>query len=201
MNFRVFSVGLLFVLSLLGGCTTSQKYSEFVQDITFSRLQTYSYAGVETDGARWKDAQVEVLNQLGDEVLSAEMDERGFRYAESGADFYVMTRWVKAVTLQDNYSKHSVGLSALRQDTHEQAGGLALRCRLSVEVYEGASGRLFWKKEMPDVFDAIDFTESRVRHALRRAIRGFPECVERDPNLPDLQNEIINSPSTELGLL
>lgn len=63
----------------------------------------------------------------------------------------------------------------------------ASRIHLFVEVYETSSGDLFWRKELPNIFDAVQLSEERVVESLKRAVKNFPERVAKDPNLPDIE--------------
>jgi len=45
---------------------------------------------------------------------------------------------------------------------------------------------MFWRKDLPNIFDAVQFTEERVVESLKRAIDNFPERVENDPSLPNI---------------
>jgi hypothetical protein len=63
----------------------------------------------------------------------------------------------------------------------------AVRFTVIVELYDAVTNDVFWRAEMPDVFDAIQFSESRVSESLLRAIQNFPKRIEKDPNLPNIE--------------
>ena len=63
----------------------------------------------------------------------------------------------------------------------------ASRLHLTVEIYESSTRNLFWRKDLPNIFDAVQLTEERVVESLRRAVENFPHRIEKDPNLPDIE--------------
>ncbi|MFT5623373.1 MAG: hypothetical protein ACI9FZ_001307, partial [Bacteroidia bacterium] len=63
----------------------------------------------------------------------------------------------------------------------------AVRVSLTVEIYNTTTNEIFWRAELPNIFDAIQYSEARVAQSLSRAIQQFPERIEKDPNLPNIE--------------
>lgn len=180
---------LLTVLSalLLGCVSNNSPHSEFVKTITFSSLNTFSYKHTLTAGMDFKKSEELFLEEHSEEILTAEFTARGFEQVDEGSDFFVVTKWRKAVSSYPDAFDHIDGPmdSMARRDNPSYR--FASRIHLFVEVYETSSGDLFWRKELPNVFDAVQLTEERVVESLKRAVKNFPERVAKDPNLPDIE--------------
>ena len=58
---------------------------------------------------------------------------------------------------------------------------------MTIELYKTETGQMFWRKDLPNLFDAIQLTEDRVSKSLQRGIENFPERIEKDPSLPDIE--------------
>jgi len=160
--------------------------SEFVRTVNFSDLQTYRYKHTLTSGLEWRDANRLVLEELSPEVVGKEMTRRGFEAVETGEDILVVVKWRKAASAyQSPFDSIDGPVASLGR--RESAPGFSSRISLVVELYEGPDSELFWRKELYNAFDAIQFTTSRITRTLQKALDNFPERVERDPNLPSIQ--------------
>ena len=186
---RFFIVSLLGVIAL-SGCATfepSRSAGDFVRSTNFSPLDTFSYKETLLSGTPLRDYQEAGLLEISEQVLSDELSARGFEAVESGADFYVVTKWRKAIGSYAGLFDSVDGPSATMNRNSYSASKTAVRFTLTVELYEAESGELFWRAELPNIFDAIQYTEARVEQSLVRAIQNFPQRVEKDPNLPNLE--------------
>jgi hypothetical protein len=56
-----------------------------------------------------------------------------------------------------------------------------------LEIYESGTGNLFWSKDLPNIFNALQLTEERVVDSLKLAIKNFPQHIEKDPNLLNIE--------------
>jgi hypothetical protein len=135
----------------------------------------------------WRGSEELITEDLSESVLSAELAARGFEQVDAGADFYVVSKWRKAISSYPGIFDHIDGPSAAINDHRNPSFRAAVRYTLIVEIYETDSNDLFWRAELPNIFDAIQYTETRVGASLKRAIRDFPNRVEKDPNLPSIE--------------
>lgn len=180
--------GLLAALLLLTtACETASasKNAEFVKTVNFSSLDTFEFKHTLISGMSFRESERMVLERLSESVLIDSLGARGFEAVDVDGDFVVVVKWRKAVSTFVNAFDPIDGPSAtLMRGTGNRSFA---RVSLIVELYESASGNLFWRKEMNNAFDAIQFTEDRIVRSLQRAIENFPERIEKDPNLPSLQ--------------
>ncbi|HKK17925.1 MAG TPA: hypothetical protein VJ952_04515 [Opitutales bacterium] len=178
---------ILLLPILLVGCVSSTQHSEFVKTITFSSLQTFSYQHTLITGMDFRESEEQLLEDLSEEVLTAEFTSRGFDRAEGDGDFFVVAKWRKAVSSYPDIFDSIDGPRDSLNRRDNPSYRFASRIHLTVEIYETATGELFWREDLPNIFDAVQFTEERVIESLRRAVEDFPERVEKDPNLPDIE--------------
>ena len=181
------AIPLLILSAIVAGCATNSPHAEFVKTITFSSLQTFSYKHTLVSGLDFRESEELLLEELSEETLISELAGRGFESRDADGDFYVVTKWKKAVSSYPGpFDSVDGPLESLdRRDNPSYR--FASRLHLTVEVYEASSRNLFWRKDLPNVFDAVQFTEDRIVESLRRAIKNFPERIEKDPNLPDIE--------------
>ena len=183
--------GLLLVALFpgLSGCqsTSASKYAEFVKTIHFSELDTFEYKHTLIAGMNFRESEEYLLEQLSEQVLSEALRERGFAHAPGAGDFFVVAKWRKAVSAVANAFEPIDG-PAVRMSRYRDAAQLySARVSVIVEIYAAPSGQLFWRKELPNAFDALQFTEDRVRRSLQQAIADFPQHVAKHPELPTIQ--------------
>ena len=183
MKSRIFLTSVLF----LGGCATTSTNSEFVNTITFSSLETFNYKHTLVTGMDFRKSEELFLEEVSEEVLVAEFKARGFEEVESGGDFFAVAKWKKAVSSYPDMFDSIDGPFDSMNRRDNPSYRFASRIHLTVEVYESSTGTLFWRKDLPNIFDAVQFTEERVVESLRRAVGNFPERVKKDPNLPDIE--------------
>lgn len=187
--YRFFLVSLLGVMAL-SGCRTFEPHrpaGDFVRSTNFSPLETFSYQATLVSSTPLRDDQEAGLLEISERVLSDELRARGFEAVESGGDFYVVTKWHQKVRSDAGVFDAMDGANATMTHGGYTPYQAAVRFTLAVELYESASGALFWRAELPNIFDAIQYSEARVAQSLVRAIQNFPQRVEKDPNLPNIE--------------
>ncbi len=183
--FRLLTV--ILSIALLAGCATNQPHSEFVRTVTFSSLQTFNYKHTLISGMDFRSSEEMLLEDLSEQTLVEAFKERGFQQIAENADFYVVAKWKKAVSSYPDMFDSVDGPVESMQRRDNPSYRFASRLHLTVEVYESSTRNLFWRKELPNIFDAVQLTEERVAESLRRAVENFPQRVEKDPNLPDIE--------------
>lgn len=179
---------LCLVIGLFAGCATPQPHSEFVKTVNFSSLDTFSYKHTMVTGMEFRDSEKRLLETLSEATISSELQALGFEAVgdRAEADFFAVVKWKKAVSSSVNAFQH---IDPYREvmARRETATQFASRIHLTLEIYETESGNLFWRKDLPNIFDALQLTEERVVDSLKRAIKNFPEHIEKDPNLPNIE--------------
>jgi len=177
---------LIFLSALLVGCVSNSPHSEFVKTITFSTLQSFSYKHTLVSGMDFRESEKQFLENLSETTLSSELAARGFEEVSTESDFFVVTKWKKAVSSYPDVFDHIDGARESLDRRDHPSYRFGSRLHLTVEVYESSTGNMFWRKDLPNIFDAVQFTEERVVESLKRAIDNFPERVENDPSLPNI---------------
>jgi len=188
-NIYRFSFVLILCALVLGGCGTfdqTRSAGDFVRSTDFSPLDTFTYRETILTGTALRESQELGLLEMSEQVLSEELCARGFEAVESGADFYVVATWHKAISSYAGMFDSVDGPSASIARSSYGSAKATVRFTLTVEVYETATKDLFWRAELPNIFDAIQYTDERVEQSLVRAIQNFPQRVEKDPNLPNI---------------
>lgn len=174
---------------LLSGCATfesSRTPGKFVRSTDFSPLDTVSYKHTLISGMSSRHSQESVLQDLSPKVLTEELLARGFEAIESDGDFYVVVKWRKDLSASAGMFDPVDGPTATMARRASAPSTAAVRFTLIVELYASADNELFWRAELPNIFEAIQFSEARVSESLRRAIQNFPERIEKDPTLPNI---------------
>jgi hypothetical protein len=176
---------LLPIALLFAGCATTEPNAEFTKTIHFSSLQTFTYKHTLTSGMNFRDSEKMLLDKLTQETVSKALRTRGFAEPTADADFYVVGKWRKSIGKYANPFDH---IDPVREMIGKRDPELDYQAflDLTVEVYESASGNLFWRKELPNIFGALQLTEERIIDSVERALKNFPERIEKDPNLPDI---------------
>lgn len=174
------------IILFIAGCATPGPYSEFVRTINFSPLDTFEYRHTLISGMDFRAAEEHIIKTRSESVLVDALRERGFTAVEENADFFVVTKWKKGVSIAPSrYAPiNEPDTDFNRRLQNDLMYGVIVE--MTVEIYESASGELFWRKKLPHVCDALQFSESRVEAALLQAIQNFPQRIEKDPNLPSL---------------
>lgn len=177
----------IILLILLTGCVSNNSHSEFVKTVTFSSLERFNYRHTLVSGMDFNKWEQRLLEECSQATLSAALRARGFEETAADSDFFVVAKWKKEVSSFRDIHDPIDGPLDVMQDRYEPNFRFASRLHLTVEIYQSSTGNLFWRKELPNVFDALEFTEERINDSLIRAIENFPERVEKDPNLPDIE--------------
>lgn len=178
----------LIIMALLGaGCETAAtaKNAEFVKTVNFSNLDSFHYENTLIVGMEFRESEKFLLEDLSEQVLSDEMSARGFENREGAGDFFVVAKWRKAASVYVNAFDPIDGPHATFNRSRENSS--LARISLVLEVYEASSGNLFWRKDMSNAFDAIQLTEDRATRTLQKAVENFPERIEKDPTLQNIQ--------------
>jgi hypothetical protein len=170
----------------LAGCATLTPNFEFVRSINFTPLDTFEYRHTLVSGMDFKSAHEHILKQSSQAVLVEELKERGFEAADEAADFYVVTKWRKGMSVDPNHFDPLYGTDDLFSQQRDRELLYRQQIDLTLEIYEGASGDLFWCADFPNVFELLQLNEAQVQVALERAIQNFPQRVEKDPSLPSI---------------
>jgi hypothetical protein len=178
---------LTFFSALLVGCVSNGPHSGFVKTTTFSALQTFSYKHTLVTGMDFRDSEERLLENLSEESLVEAFAKRGFEQVETGSDFFVVAKWRKEVSSYPSMFDSIDGPQDSLNRRDHPSYRFASRLHLTVEIYESDSREMFWREELPNIFDATQFTEERVIAALQRAVEDFPDRVEKDPNLPNIE--------------
>jgi len=182
--YRAFS--LTGALVLLVGCASTQPHAEFVKTVNFSSLDTFSFKHTLISGMDFRESEELLLESLSERTISSKLRALGFEEVAADADFFAVVKWKKAVSTHFNAFQHIDPYTEVMA-RRDEATHFASRIHLTLELYETRSGNLFWRKDLPNIFDAIQLTEERVVASLKRAIENFPEHIEKDPNLPNIE--------------
>ena len=178
----ILSLPLLFL-----GCATTGPNAEFVKTVTFSSLEDFGYKHTLISGMEFRESEKLLIEELSEKTAVSEMEARGFDFSASDADFYLVTKWRKAVSSYPDMFDHIDGPMDSLNRRGNPSYRFASRLHLTVEIYETATGNVFWRKDLPNIFDAVQLTEERVVESMERALEYFPERIEKDPNLPDIE--------------
>lgn len=181
-------IPLTAIVVLAAGCaTTLSPHAEFVKTVNFSPFQAFEYRHTMVSTFDLSNSERMVLEELSEAVVTRELEAKGFQGETTGGDFYVVTKWRKALSSAPRYFPTINGpLEAAREQDRGRREAVA-RYSLDVELYETETDDLFWRSQLPYVFDAIEFSEERVVTSLKHALRNFPSRIHHDPNLPSIQ--------------
>ena len=181
---------VLLSVVLLSGCETltpTRTPGDFVRSINFSPLDTFSYDQTVVSGMSYREGDEAELQALSEQVLTEELLARDFEAVESDADFYVVVKWHKQLSSYAGLFDSVDGPTATMNRRNYGRPTGAVRFTLTVDIYDSTTNEVFWRAELPNIFDAIQYSEARVAESLRRAIQQFPERIEKDPNLPNIE--------------
>jgi hypothetical protein len=174
-------------LACFTSCLSTSPYGEFVKTINFSSLDTFSYKHTLTTGMNFRKSDELLLEEFSEKVIVGQLEGRGFRSIADDADFFVVVKWKKLVSTYVNPFDHIDPYNEVIARRDDPSSRFASRLHLTLEIYESSSQRLFWRKELPNIFDALQLSEERVSASLQLAIKDFPPCIVKDPNLPSIQ--------------
>ena len=174
----------------LTGCATlkpTRTSGDFVRSIHFSPLDSFSYDRTVVSGMSYRDVDEAELNTLSEQVLTNELRARGFEAVESNGDFYVVAKWHKQISTYAGLFDSVDGPTSTMHRRNYGSASTAVRVSLTVEIYDSTTNEIFWRAELPNIFDAIQYSEERVAQSLSRAIQQFPDRIEKDPHLPNIE--------------
>lgn len=181
---RWFFVSFPFIL-FIAACATKDPNFGFVRTVTFSSFQTFDYENTLISGMDIEVSEVMMLEKLSETTLTAAFQDNGFVENEADHDFSVVAKWRKAVSSYPDIFDSIDGPRESIDRRVDPSFRFASRYHLIVEVFETSSDDVFWRKELPNIFDATQLTEERIIDSLNRAVEKFPNRVEKDPNLLD----------------
>lgn len=170
-------------------CVHKHPFSEFVKTINFSNLDSFKVKGTVLTGLDFRKSDQGILIRLSEEIITNKLSSLGFVPATNtlDADFYVIITWKKALSYYSNPTDHIDPYAQVLARKDDRVGRFTPRLNLLIEIYSNSNDEIFWRKELPNIFDAPELTDNRVKNSLKRAIKGFPARVIKDPNLPSIQ--------------
>jgi hypothetical protein len=189
-SFYPLTVIVLLSAGFLTGCATlkpTRTPGDFVRSIHFSPLNSFSYDRTVVSGMNYRNVEEAALITLSEQVLKKELRARGFQAIESNGDFYVVVKWHKQISSYAGLFDSVEGPTSTMHRRYDGNSSTAVRVSLTVEIYDTTTNEIFWRAELPNIFDAIQYSEARVAQSLSRAIQQFPERIEKDPNLPNIE--------------
>ena len=184
MKFPLFAI---FAATLLTGCVTTAPNAEFVGSVNFSSLDTFSYKHTLITGMGFRESDEYLIEEMSKTVIGRELSHRGFTQVDSDGDFFVVVKWRKAVSGYPSMHDSIDGPHDALRRRDNPSFQLAPRLHMTLEIYESGTDHLFWRNELPNIFDALQLTEGRLNVSLERAIKNFPQRIEKDPNLPSIE--------------
>ena len=187
MNLFVPSLLTLSILTCFTACISTSPYSEFVKTINFSSLDTFSFKHTLITGMDFRESEELLLEELSREIIVEELQSRGFKPEPTDPDFFAVVKWKKSVSIYANPSDHIDPYNMVIARRDDPSSRFASRLHLTLEIYESSTRNLFWRNELPNIFDALQFTEKRVKDSLKLAIDNFPKYIVKDPNLPNIE--------------
>ena len=177
----------LVILTFFTACVNTSPYSEFVETVKFSSLDTFSFKQTLITGMDFRESEELLLEELSKQIIVGELQLRGFEPDPGDADFFAVVKWKKSVSIYANPYDHIDPYSKVIDRRDDPTSRFASRLHLTLEIYENSTRSLFWRNELPNIFDALQLTEKRVTDSLKLAIKNFPQHIVKDPNLPSIQ--------------
>jgi len=173
-------------LTCFTACLSTPPYGEFVKTINFSSLDTFSYKHTLTTGMNFRKSDELLLEEFSEQVIVGQLEGRGFQSTAADADFFVVVKWKKLVSTYANPFDHIDPYNEVIARRDDPSSRFASRLHLTLEIYESSTRNLFWRNELPNIFDALQLSEERVTESLKLAIKDFPQHIVKDPNLPSI---------------
>lgn len=157
----------LFCAVCMAGCASFEStgtYGDFVRPTDMSSYDSFRYEHTMISGMAYRNSSQElVMKSLSEKVLTQEFSQRGYASAGQDADFYVVSKWRKEVNM---------------------SAAEVVRFSLIVEIYDASNKTLFWRAELPYIFNAMQWSEERVSQTLRLAVQNFPDHNATVSELP-----------------
>jgi hypothetical protein len=173
-------------LACFTSCLSTSPYGEFVKTINFSSLDTFSYKHTLTTGMNFRKSDELLLEEFSEKVIVGQLEGRGFRSIADDADFFVVVKWKKLESIYVDPFDHIDPYNEVIARRNDPSSRFASRLHLTLEIYESSTRNLFWRNELPNIFDALQLSEERVTESLKLAIKDFPKHIVKDPNLPSI---------------
>ena len=177
----------LVILTSFTACVNTSPYSEFVETVKFSSLDTFSFEKTLITGMDFRESEELLLEELSKQIIVEELQLRGFEPDPADADFFAVVKWKKSVSVYANPYDHIDPYSKVIDRRDDPTSRFASSLCLTLEIYENSTRNLFWQNKLPNIFDALQLTEERVTDSLKLAIKNFPQHIVKDPNLPSIQ--------------
>ena len=177
----------LVILTSFTACVNTSPYSEFVETVKFSSLDTFSFEQTLITGLDFRESEELLLEELSKQIIVEELQLRGFEPDPVDTDFFVVVKWKKSVSMYASPHDHIDPYKNVIDRSDNPSSRFASRLHLTLEIYENNTRNLFWRNELPNIFDALQLTEKRVTDSLKLAIKNFPQHIVKDPNLPSIQ--------------
>ncbi|MGZ0655221.1 hypothetical protein ACWPKO_13595 [Coraliomargarita sp. W4R53] len=178
---------ILALLTALSGCMSTPQNAEFAKTVNFSSLDTFSFKHTLVTGMDFRSSEEFLLEELSEQTIVSELEARGFEQTDSDSDFFAVVKWKKSVSSYADPFDHIDPYSEVVARRDDPSKRFAARLHLTLEIYESSTRNLFWRKDLPNIFDALQLTEERVVDSLRLAVKNFPQHIEKDPNLPNIE--------------
>lgn len=177
----------LVTLTSFTACVNNSPYREFVKTIKFSSLDTFSFKHTLITGMDFRKSDELLLEELSKQIIVEELQLRGFTPDPADADFFAVVKWKKSASIHANPYDHIDPYNKVIDRRGDPTNRLTSRLHLTLEIYESSTRNLFWRNELPYIFDALQLTEKRVTDSLKLAIKNFPRHIVKDPNLPSIE--------------
>ena len=187
MKLTAFLLLTLAISTFFTACVNTSPYSEFIKTVKFSSLDTFSFKQTLITGMDFRESEELLLEELSRQIIVEELQLRGFKSDPADADFFVVVKWKKSVSIYANPYDHIDPYNKVIDRLDDPTSRFASRLHLTLEIYENSTRNLFWRNELPNIFDALQLTEKRVTNSLKLAIKNFPQYIVKDPNLPSIQ--------------
>ena len=180
---------VFFLFFYVVSCVSNQPYSEFVKTVNFSNLDTFTFKHTLLAGLEFSKVDRAILDNFSEDIIASELSLRGFQLLpqKDGADFYAVVTWTKAVSIYSNPSDHIDPYAVVLARKDDKVRRFTSRLNLLVEIHDSSTDEVFWRNELPNIFDTLQLTEDRVLKSLKLAIKGFPLRIIKDPKLPSIQ--------------
>lgn len=157
----------LFCAVFMAGCASFESTGtdgDFARPTDMSSYDSFRYEHTMISGMAYRNSSQElVMKSLSEKVLTQEFSQRGYASAGQDADFYVVSKWRKEVNM---------------------SAAEVVRFSLIVEIYDVSNKTLFWRAELPYIFNAMQWSEERVSQTLRLAVQNFPSHQSNVSELP-----------------
>jgi len=156
-------------------------YEEFVRTVNFTPFDTYAIEEVAMRAETFQWMEAGAAEKATRAALQAAFVERGFERAGGEADLLCRATWRKTRRREPS------GAAPPDAENDAASGGDPGQrvFVVTVEIADAESGKTFWRSRERLVGEARADAEG-IRRAVRKAMRDFPDRVEKDPDLPNL---------------